>query len=141
MGNGAAVDVAEELPDVSVGAAVAEEGVVVQDDSLPTHAYGHLLSNEFKQTHEALADALHIVVPQNEIFAAGEDAENVVPKPGTAVCEIAQVELDAIFWHRVPPAADEFRVHLLGVAERPIAETDDVFVPEVGVGREPYLIW
>ena len=134
------MDVTEELPDVSIRAAIAEEGIVVQDDSLSAHADGHLLGDEFEVTHEALPDALHVVVAQNEVFAAGEGAENIVPEPGAAVSEVPQVEYDAVLRHRFPPAADKLCVHLFGIPKRTVAEADDVLVPKVGVGREPYLV-
>ena len=100
------MDVAEELPDVPIGATVAEEWVVVQDDSLSANAYGHLLGNHFEVAHKGLADALHIVVPQDEVLAAGKVAEDVVPEPGAAVGKVSQVEHDAVFRHRFPPATD-----------------------------------
>ena len=84
-----AVDVAKELPNVPVGTAVAEEGIVVQDDSLPTYADRHLLGDHLEVAHEALSDALHIMVAQDEVLAAGKGAEDVIPEPGTAMREIA----------------------------------------------------
>jgi len=136
----AAMDVAEELPDIPVGAAVAEEGVVVEDDGLSAHADGHLLGDEFEAAHEALTDALHVMVAQDEVLAAGEGAEDVVPEPGAAEREIPQVEHDAVFRHRIPPAADELRIHFLHIAERSVAEANDILVPEMRVRREPDLL-
>ena len=72
LAGGTAMDVAEELPDVAVGAAVAEERVVVQHNSLPANADDHLLCDLLESAHIALADGLYVVVAQDEVLAAGE---------------------------------------------------------------------
>lgn len=134
------MDVPEELPDIPVGAAVAEERVVVQDDSLAIDADGHLLYDHLEVAHEALADTLHIMVAQDEVLAAGEGAEDGVPESGATMREIPKVEHDAVFRHRLPPAMDKLCIHLLRVVERPVAVADDVLVPEMSVGCEPDLV-
>ena len=140
MAGGAAVDVSEELPDVTVGAAVAEERIVVEDDSLPAYTDGHLLGDQFEVAHESLADGFHVVVAQNEVFVAGEGIEDIIPKARTAVGEIAQVEDDAIVRNGLPPSSDEFGIHLRRIYEWSVAESDDVLVAEVGVGGEPDVL-
>lgn len=140
MAGGAAVDVSEELPDVTVGAAVAEERIVVEDDSLPPYTDGHLLGDQFEVAHESLADGFHVVVAQNEVFVAGEGIEDIIPKARTAVGEIAQVEDDTIVRNGLPPSSDEFGIHLRRIYEWSVAESDDVLVAEVGVGGEPDVL-
>ena len=134
---GPAVNVPEELPDIPVRASVAEEGVVVQNDSLTAHADGHLLGDVLEAPHVALTEAFHVVVAQYKVFAAGEGAEDVVPEARTAVSEVPKVKDSAVFGYGCPPAADELGIHLLCVPKRPVAEADDVFMAEVGVGGEP----
>ena len=131
MAGGVAVDVSEELPDVTVGAAVAEERIVVEDDSLPAYTDGHLLGDQFEVAHESLED---------EVFVAGEGIEDIIPKARTAVGEIAQVEDDAIVRNGLPPSSDEFGIHLRCIYEWSVAESDDVLVAEVGVGGEPDVL-
>ena len=135
-----AVDVAEELPDVSVRTAVTEERIVVQDDRLTTHFDGHLLGNVFELTHIALAERLHVVVPKDKVFASGKGMKDIVPKSRAPMGEVTQVEHDAILRHGLPPATDKFSVHLFGIADRPSAVADDVLVTKVGVGGEIYLL-
>lgn len=77
-----AVDVPEELPDVPVGAAVAEEGIVVQDYALPADADGHLLGHEFEALHETLLDALHVMITENKVYLPVEPVDDVVPVAG-----------------------------------------------------------
>ena len=136
----AAVDVPEELPDVAVRAAIAEEGVVVQDDGLPANADGHLLGDQLESAHIALAESLYVVVAQDEVLAAGEGAEDVVPKAGVAVCKVPEVEDDAVLRYGFLPATDELGIHLLRVSERAVAVADDALVAEVGVGGEKHLV-
>ena len=130
----------EELPDVTVGAAVAEERIVVEDDSLPAYTDGHLLGDQFEVAHESLADGFHVVVAQDEVFVAGEGIEDIIPKARTAVGEIAQVEDDAIVRNGLPPSSDEFGIHLRCIYEWSVAESDDVLVAEMGVGGEPDVL-
>ena len=137
VAGGTAMNVAEELPDVPIGAAVAEEGVVVEDDSLASHADGHLLGDEFELAHIALPEAFHIMIAEDEVLAAGEGAEDVVPEARTAVSEVPQMEDDAVLRDGLPPAANQFGIHLLRVLERTVAITYDVLVAEMGVGSEP----
>lgn len=133
--------VPEELPYVPIGSAVAEEWIVVQYNSLPSHADSHLLADCLEVVHKALVDTFHIMVAEDEILAAGEGAEDVVPESGTAVRKVAQVEYDSVFRYRIPPAADELSVHLLNIIEWPITESDDVLVPEVSIRGKPNQIW
>ena len=81
--------VPKELPYVPIGSAVAEERIVVQHNSLPSHADSHLLADCLEVVHKALVDTFHIMVAEDEILAAGEGAEDVVPESGTAVRKVA----------------------------------------------------
>ena len=47
--------------------------------------------------------------------------------------KVPEVKDDAVLRNGLPPAADEFGIHLLCVAERAVAKANDVLVPEVGV--------
>lgn len=135
-----AMNVTEELPDIPIGTSVTEEWIVVEDDGLAAHADGHLLDDMFEFTHVPLAEAFHVVVAQDEVFVAWQCAENVIPEVRTAVSEVSKVENNTVARYGLPPASNEFGIHLFRILERPVAESDDVLVTEVGVRCEPDVI-
>ena len=136
----AAVYMAEELPYVPVRAAVAEEGVVVQDNALSAHTDGHLLGHELEALYEALLDVLHVMVPENEVNLPVESVHDVIPIARMPHAEISKVKHDTILRNGLVPSADEFFIRFSGIRKGPAAETDDVLMAEMRVGCEPDVI-
>lgn len=134
------MDMAEELPDIPVRAAIAQERIVIQDDTLPSYANGHLLSHELEALHEALLDVLHIMVSENEIDFSVKPVHDIVPISGAPHAEISEVKHDTVFRDCFVPSADEFFIHFSGIPKRAAAETNDVLVAEMRVGCEPEVV-
>ena len=134
------VDVAEELPDIPVSAAIGQEGVMVEDDALPTHSDGHLLGNICEALHEALLDVLHVMVPQDEIDPSVEPAQDVIPFMRVPEGEVAQVEHHAILRNGLVPVLHEDVVHLGDIPEGTVAVAKDVLMEEMRVGSEPDIV-
>ena len=131
------VDVAEELPDVAVGPAIGEEGGMVENDALASHADGHLLGDMGKTLHEALPDLLHVVVPEDKVNLSIQSAEDVVPFPGAAEREIPEMEDKPVFGNGFVPVLHQGIIHLRDVLEGPGTEPEDVLMVEVGIRGEP----
>ena len=61
------VNVTEQLPCTIVGSAIAEEGIVIQDDLLTIYADAHLLGYIFEPVHKTLLCIFYIVVPEYQV--------------------------------------------------------------------------
>ena len=80
------------------------------------------------------------MVTQDQKLSTWKDTEDVVPKERIAMGKISQMEDYAVLRHCLLPAADELGVHLLRIAERSAAETDDVLVAKMGIGGEIHMM-
>lgn len=112
---------AEELPDVTVGTAIAEKRIVVEYDTLFSHTDGHLLGHLFKALHEALLDILHVVVPKDKINLSVKQGHDTVPAGGFPQAEITQMEYDAVLRYDFVPTPDELLIHFINISKgRPL---------------------
>lgn len=93
--------------------------------------------DSLEETREVdLSGPGRVVVSENQSLPALERFENrfrvLAPEE-----QIAEDENGVVRGYAVVPVRDESPVHFLDRRERPVAETDDVRVPEMGVGDEP----
>lgn len=81
-----------------------------------------------------LPQVLYVVGAGNKVYFPVQTVQYVYPFGRTAQTEITQVEHDILRADHAVPIGNNRFIHVRHILERPVAESDDIGMVEVGVG-------
>ena len=113
---------------------------VVEDDRLTIHGDEHLQRHLLEVSRVPVPHVLKIVVAVNKVLPTLQPRQIPIVQLRTTKSHVPKQEDDVVvLHHRIPPLHQSF-VHRIGVREWPVAEPDDILVPQVQIGREEHIL-
>ena len=122
-----------------------QQRIMIHQNSLSLHFDFKLVKDSLKNLLELLEvlwlSGVRVMVTTYQNYLAMQQAFDPPHgrKPTTLVAEVAQVEHNGIFWHRIVPVLDQCLVVLCYCRPWTIAEADDVLMAEVSIGCKEHL--